>query len=115
MSGRNCERFRKLGGLLTSIRMPWVCIGDYNMSPETLAKSKFLERVGGAIIRTADVTGTCAKKNGEDSMLDYLVMSPSAVPFVKEVNPIRDVAWRPHIGLAITLRASGQQLQTREL
>ncbi|CAK0803596.1 unnamed protein product [Prorocentrum cordatum] len=108
ISGRNRVRLCRLGGILSSTHMPRECIGDYNTRPEAVAKPKFLEQVGG------DVVGTCATKYGDDSILDYVVMSSSAVSFAKQVVPIRDVTRWPQIGLANALRASGQQTQTRE-
>ena len=48
-------------------------------------------------------------------MLDYVLMSPNAVPLVKDLTVVRAVAWKPHVGLVLSLRASGQTLRTREL
>eukprot|EP00959_Pyramimonas_sp_CCMP1952_P424474 8890589-Pyramimonas_sp.AAC.1 len=44
-----------------------------------------------------------------------MVYSESAVPFVKDIRQVRDVAWRPHAGLHSTFRSSGLQLITRIL
>eukprot|EP00959_Pyramimonas_sp_CCMP1952_P332393 6960328-Pyramimonas_sp.AAC.1 len=61
MAGLSRERFRRLGGLLGAMRTPWAVIGDGNMTPEALARSTFVEKVGG-VLRVADVVGTCAQK-----------------------------------------------------
>ena len=42
--------------------MPWVIIGDFNMTPTELQRTTFYKALGG-VIRTPDgVEGTCAQK-----------------------------------------------------
>eukprot|EP00959_Pyramimonas_sp_CCMP1952_P284155 5939498-Pyramimonas_sp.AAC.1 len=42
-------------------------------------------------------------------------MSVAASSFAKEVEAVRSAPWKPHLGIALNLRASGQTLRTREL
>eukprot|EP00959_Pyramimonas_sp_CCMP1952_P330866 6928517-Pyramimonas_sp.AAC.1 len=47
--------------------------------------------------------------------MDYVLCSKSAVPFAVSVTPVLAAPWKPHIGLEVTLRSSGEQLITRVL
>eukprot|EP00959_Pyramimonas_sp_CCMP1952_P450675 9436113-Pyramimonas_sp.AAC.1 len=84
------------------------------MEPDILAASMFVSKLNG-IIRTAGPAGTCANCQGRDKVLDYVVCSPEASPFLKTIRAVRSVPWKPHQGLAIQLRSSGLQLLTRPL
>eukprot|EP00959_Pyramimonas_sp_CCMP1952_P257463 5379116-Pyramimonas_sp.AAC.1 len=68
----NPVRFRKLGSLLATLQLPWVAIGDWNLSPPDMARTGFLEMIGGAILRSS-LECTCTPANSEHrpSHLDY--------------------------------------------
>eukprot|EP00959_Pyramimonas_sp_CCMP1952_P411092 8614576-Pyramimonas_sp.AAC.1 len=42
-------------------------------------------------------------------------MSESAVPFVRDISAVKDVPWKPHCALVVSLRSSALQLMTRAL
>eukprot|EP00959_Pyramimonas_sp_CCMP1952_P391879 8212180-Pyramimonas_sp.AAC.1 len=88
MNGHNKVRFQRLGGLLKAIRLPWVVVGDFNMEPDILAASRFVQNVHG-VIRTAGPEGTCANPQGRDKVLDYVLCSPEATPFLKTICAVR--------------------------
>eukprot|EP00959_Pyramimonas_sp_CCMP1952_P040988 857048-Pyramimonas_sp.AAC.1 len=50
LAGRNLARFYRLGGFLCSLKLPWVCLGDWNVEPPAIIQSGFLDRVMGRII-----------------------------------------------------------------
>eukprot|EP00959_Pyramimonas_sp_CCMP1952_P299824 6271147-Pyramimonas_sp.AAC.1 len=70
------------------------------------------ERLHGTAI-TAGEAATC--NLGAGTVIDYVMCSKSAVPFGVSVTPVLAAPWRPHIGLEVTLRSSGEQLVTRVL
>eukprot|EP00959_Pyramimonas_sp_CCMP1952_P275391 5756231-Pyramimonas_sp.AAC.1 len=45
-SGQNLERLSKLGALLQALHLPWVVLGDFNMSSLTLSPGGFLGKIG---------------------------------------------------------------------
>ena len=51
-------RTRRLGILLASFRIPWIAVGDWNISPADLSRTGFVERSGSTKIR-AVVEFTC--------------------------------------------------------
>eukprot|EP00959_Pyramimonas_sp_CCMP1952_P040109 838440-Pyramimonas_sp.AAC.1 len=42
----NIARFAKLGSFLSALQLPWIVVGDFNVSSTSLAASGFLARVG---------------------------------------------------------------------
>ena len=95
--------------------MPWVLVGDFNLSPTELQRSQFVQRISGIVRVAPGIEGTCSLKKGPDSMLDYLVMSESAIPCVKSVSAVKSVPWKPQCGLVVSFRRSALQLTTRVL
>eukprot|EP00959_Pyramimonas_sp_CCMP1952_P205984 4307185-Pyramimonas_sp.AAC.1 len=55
------------------------------------------------------------RKKSPDTMLDSIVMSESAVPVVRDISAVKDVPWKPHCALVVSLRSSALQLMTRVL
>eukprot|EP00959_Pyramimonas_sp_CCMP1952_P215006 4499144-Pyramimonas_sp.AAC.1 len=45
----NVGRLSKLGGLLRPSQIPWIVAADWDLSPESVVRSGWLERVGGQI------------------------------------------------------------------
>eukprot|EP00959_Pyramimonas_sp_CCMP1952_P016665 353296-Pyramimonas_sp.AAC.1 len=115
MRDQNVPRFRKLASLLASLQLPWIVAADWNFTPASLARTGFLEKVGGQVLCCdSDFTGTPGGDN-KASHLDYLVVSAAARPHVRAVRAVCDVPWRPHIGLHIDFVGEASQLFTRIL
>ena len=110
--GANLGRFTRLLSLLWALQLPWVVVGDFNMSLATLSRSGIVERLS-AVVLSADVAATC--NQGSGTHIDYVMCSRAALPFIVRVNPVVRVPWKPHIGLDIEFRSSGEQLLTRVL
>eukprot|EP00959_Pyramimonas_sp_CCMP1952_P131954 2759024-Pyramimonas_sp.AAC.1 len=66
------------------------------MDPTVLQASSFIQQVDGIIRVAQGGAGTCASKNAPDSLLDYMVCSQYALPFVEDLTVVRDVSWKPH-------------------
>eukprot|EP00959_Pyramimonas_sp_CCMP1952_P399730 8375670-Pyramimonas_sp.AAC.1 len=76
-------------------------------------RSSFVATAHGFVRTAPNIEGTCSQKKSPDTMLDYIVMSESAVPFVRDVAAVEDVPWKPHCALVVSLRSSALQLMTR--
>eukprot|EP00959_Pyramimonas_sp_CCMP1952_P035227 738028-Pyramimonas_sp.AAC.1 len=57
-SGINSARFAKLGAFLSSVKLPWLVMGEFHIDVAKFQGSAFCRRVGGAT-RRADVEYTC--------------------------------------------------------
>ena len=111
--GSNAGRYQRLAGLLWSLQLPWIVIGDFNISPKNLLRSGIPDRLHSRIITAGEDVVTC--NLGSGTVIDYIMCSASAVPFIVSVSPVQAVPWKPHIGLEVVLRSTGEQLITRVL
>ena len=112
-TGPNLTRYRRLGSLLRSLQLPWAVVGDWNVSPQALAASGFLQQVGGEI-RCADVEYTCDPGGGrKPSHLDFVVHCAAARAYISQISAVHDVPWKPHLALRIHFVSEGEQLLTR--
>eukprot|EP00959_Pyramimonas_sp_CCMP1952_P304330 6368969-Pyramimonas_sp.AAC.1 len=57
-SGENLLQYRPLGGLLRALQLPWIVVGDFNISAAALFHSQFASKLGAHIV-TAPVEYTC--------------------------------------------------------
>ena len=48
--GPNAKRLAALQTLLSMIRIPWVVVADWNMTPQELRASGFVEATGGEVL-----------------------------------------------------------------
>ena len=102
LAGANLVRLRRIGCLLRALRFPWVVVGDWNVSPQTLQASGFLREVGG-VTRFADVEYTCDPGGGNQaSHLDYLVHCTAAQTYIADVTAVPDAPWKPHLALRVS-------------
>jgi hypothetical protein len=74
---------------LRSLKGPWVAAGDWNLSPQVLAESRWLEQVDGVIFATE--LATC-----NDNTYDYFVVHRSLAPSVVGVQRLQDGGMNPH-------------------
>eukprot|EP00959_Pyramimonas_sp_CCMP1952_P286317 5986958-Pyramimonas_sp.AAC.1 len=89
--------------IVKSLGVPWCLVGDFNATPEELARSGWLLTLKARILTPEGVNITCT--TGEGRMLDYVVVPDSFRPFLKRVMPIQKLPWGPHVGLNILVVA----------
>eukprot|EP00959_Pyramimonas_sp_CCMP1952_P306575 6416214-Pyramimonas_sp.AAC.1 len=85
LHGANLGRFNRLLGLLWALQLPWVVVGDFNLSPAALSRAGIVERLSAEII-SADIAATC--NLGPGTHIDYVLCSKAARPFIVSVNPV---------------------------
>ena len=72
ISGDNIPLLADLGGRLRSSPRAWLAGGDWNISPETLLDSSFVDRCHGSIFATQAGQNTCTQGSG--SRIDFFVL-----------------------------------------
>jgi hypothetical protein len=83
------------------MRIPFIVAADWNMRPEQLRSTGWVNEVEGAIIALPlDETCSC----GGGPVLDYLVVSPECAEIIMSIEPDFDGAWRPHAGYRVHIR-----------
>ena len=95
-------------GVVNALRGPWIAMGDWNMSPETLAASKWLEMVNGVIFATE--LPTC-----NDNVYDFFVVHRSLADAVAGVQRIQDGGLSPHWVSRLLVRGDAKRAAVRQL
>ena len=87
-----------LGEVVRGCGLPVIIGGDWQISPEVLAQSKFPHRLGAEIVAAASPTNL---RSG--STLDYFLVSRSIRAAVASVEAHSDLHFSPHVPDVITL------------
>ena len=115
-TGANVQRFKKLGAVINTLQIPYIIIGDFNVQVAAMQKSVFLSKlVGEPVILKADNVSCACEAGKVGSIIDYVICSSAARSYIGSVKGVANVPWKPHLGLMLELRSSGQQLITRQL
>ncbi|CAK0822456.1 unnamed protein product, partial [Prorocentrum cordatum] len=101
--GTNARKMTTLARNVKSLGVPWCLVGDFNATPEELARSGWLLTLKARILTPEGVNITCA--SGKGRMLDCVVVPDSFRPFPKRAKPVQKLPWGPHIGLNILVTA----------
>ena len=98
MVGVNLRILAHIGALMTRVVMPWMVMGDWNCTPESLCKTGWLKKTGAAVLATERMTCITSKSA---SLIDYAVVSSVVahlvsapqVDLVQVPNPHRPVVY----------------------
>ena len=98
LSTRNLDLLQTVAGALVELNGQWLIAGDFNMPPDVLRQSGWLNVVRGAI--HAPDAPTC---NGKT--YDFFVSSVCLAPAMKEVLVVADAGTSPHVPVRSSLFA----------
>ena len=76
MSPTNLSRLGQVHDLIKSLKVPWIVLGDFNMSPATLDQGGFLDLLGGTVVLADAGTATCHA--GKGSLIDFAIGKKTA-------------------------------------
>ena len=93
---------------LSTLRGPWIIAGDWNLSPDVLQASGWLDTVGGSIVAPSDPT--CF-----DNVYDFFVISNNLRHAVAGVTRIDDIGTVPHYGARLFLKGNTRHKAVRRL
>ena len=80
--------------------IPFICVGDFNMSPQQLAESGLMQLFQADIFAT-DLASTLV--NSGTSNIDFGFKSKSMENVFVRFSPVFDTVWYPHIGFFLAL------------
>ena len=100
-TGDNVKKLNLIGSFLKSLKDLWVLAGDFNMTPEQLVKTGWLDKVNGVIIPPFNVDHTCTA--GQARIIDYLVIPAGAQIFFRAVRALLDGAFLSHLALEVDI------------
>eukprot|EP00959_Pyramimonas_sp_CCMP1952_P181990 3805371-Pyramimonas_sp.AAC.1 len=101
--GDNVGRMSRLGASVQCLQLPWVIAGDCNIDVSQMLESRYLQRLGGHVLR-APVQHTCVSSKGQ-SHIDYFVASSSCLPYIRSVEAVEAVPWKPRCGASHSFSA----------
>ena len=93
---------------LGALKGPWVIGGDWNLSPQVLADSKWLQIVDGVVFATQ--LDTC-----NDNVYDFFVVHRSIAQAVVGVQRLQDGNLNPHWVTRLLIRGDARRLPVRKL
>ena len=98
--GANLTKLAAIGGFVRGLGVDWVVLGDFNVSPEELASSGWLEEVGG-VLMLPDVAYT----ERQGGLLDYAVVGGPGVHRPSSLQAHWTGGFRSHAGLLLEIDA----------
>ena len=98
-SGENLEKMWELANLIRDRELPFICMGDWNMTPEEMQKTELVSSIGAVIKTFVGVEYTCTSGN---RLLDYALVDRRLASVV-QVEPYWAVPWKSHVALEVTV------------
>ena len=96
-----------------SIRTPFAIAADFNMEPDQLWETGWVQSLGQrASIVVPEVGHTCT--TGRGRVIDFAVISDSVRPFCKGITPEYNSPCKPHIGICLQFTATPTQVRVRQ-
>ena len=108
LSKRNLDLLHYAAMIISSLHGPWVLSADFNMSPETLRASGWINLVKGKIVEPD--APTCGLQK-----YDFFVVSNSLGASVVGAAVVSDAGLHPHSPVRLFLRGSPRSISVREL
>ena len=108
LSPQNVDLLQTIAGVVSELRGPWILAGDFNLTPEDVRGTGWLELLNGVI--HAPSVPTC---NGR--VIDFFVTSASLASAVVAVSVVLDSGTSPHSAVRLLLRASPRSVMINTL
>ena len=89
----NMGKLKKLAQLIKSKRLYFIAFGDFNMPPDKLAQSAYLQLMQAQILLAEQGANTCAAGKGE--VLDYLICSTPLCAAITDIGFLK-APWKTH-------------------
>ena len=91
-----------LGALVNTMNLPYVIVGDTNMTSDELVATQWVDQIRGQIVIPHETVSKCSKGG---RMIDYAVISPVLAKNV-ELNVDSEAPFAPHSSLFLKLHMS---------
>ena len=96
-----------------SIRTPFAIAADFNMEPDQLWETGWVQSLGQrASVVVPEVGHTCT--TGRGRIIDFAVISDSVRPFWRGITPEYNSPCKPHIGICLQFTATPTQVRVRQ-
>ena len=99
MAGINLVKLAQIWQLIIQIGLPFIIVGDQNMTPDSWDQQNWLSRFDAVVLAPSGVTFTC---NNGGRILDFVILSRPLTLAVKLVPEFRS-PWPTHTGLTLAI------------
>ena len=103
MSDRNSNIMYQIMLLKQALRLPLLCVGDFDLTPDEMKASGWLSKLG--VVARAPTDTTTTTTLSADRIIDYVLVSSDTAHLVQSVKVHLAGPWRPHFGIEVTLNA----------
>ena len=100
-----------IGMIVNALKIPYVIMGDWQLTPQELASIGWLNTIDGYVIATEEVTCLMKNRNTEGSIIDYAVVSGWIAPRVKYIRVTDDAEFAPHKYVEMRITFKGMRIQ----
>lgn len=90
---------------------PWVLAGDWNLSPEALEASGWVDNVGGLVIRPNEHT----RLAGSGSCIDFFVVDKRLAPFFGKAEVVHGATIKTHRPVDVVLASGARRAHAWQL
>ncbi|CAK0855267.1 unnamed protein product, partial [Prorocentrum cordatum] len=93
----------------------WAALGDFNMTPSEFNNSIWPRVLNAQVAAAEDGAPTCFPAVGEARCIDFALISQGLAPHFDQLELLRTVPWKPHIGIRLKLKGRPLMLKGRVL
>jgi len=108
LSEENLCILQEVAIVLKKLRGPWIVAGDFNLNPDLLRSSGWLDIINGVLV--APTSPTC-----HGSTYDYFIVCQALAPSVAGIARIDDGGMHPHSPSRLFLKGDGRRKLVRRL
>ena len=112
MSEANKAILEEAAVLLGLLKGPWIVAGDFNVNPEDLAATRWVDIVDGVVFAPALPTCTTATSSNR---YDCFVVHRSIAHAVVAVQRVEDGACKPHWPARLLIKSNARRMAVRKL
>ena len=98
--GENLTKLANIAAVVHGMKC-WIVAGDWNVTPEEVEASRWLEEVGGRVVVPGNRDYTC--RAGKGRLLDFAVASAEIATAI-DITAVEDPRWGAHMGLDIGVK-----------
>ena len=106
----NLQLLEFVGQVTSCHRLPWLLGADFQMSPQSLAETRFPEAARARIVADMNPVGTCTSASGT-SIIDYFIVTEDFADVVGQATTILDAITAPHRPVQIIVPANAGQMK----
>ena len=113
MTGANIKKWEEVTTFLTSIGLPFIIGGDFNMHPKTVEDSELLRTLKAKIHMDPDIVFTCSQ--GRGTYDDYIIVSNKLASAVLLGRLDPNSPFSPHAGICSGVNSRPRDIQVKVL